>query len=100
MFPNQDNMIVPLLKIAAEYPEGLAPATAYEDMARLYPRFTEKERRIELPSGNGNKWENNVRWAKKKAATKGWIRSRNKIWFLTAAGWTHLRREWKRWEPR
>jgi len=96
MFPTEKSMILPLLFIAARYPNGLQPRDAYLEMRDFFPKLTAADRRVVTSTG-ANKYENNVRWAKKKAKEEGWMRARKGIWFLTGSGWTHLVKEWKNW---
>lgn len=99
MFPNQENAIIPLLRVLAIRPPGAPPRVVYRRMKEYYPKLTRED--VEEKLGpNDTRWKNMIRFAREKAVAAGWIvRDDRGNWRLTKDGKEYITYAWPEFVP-
>ena len=93
MYPTQQEIMLPLLRLIAEYGGRIHFSTSGDDIeAKLadYFNLTGQERhetRQHLNIKGKRVWRMNIQWARKKCVERGWMDgSVRDVWSLTEAG--------------
>lgn len=94
-------MQLPLLRVIADAGGELPLQEAVARVAAFFPKLTDRDKQLKLPSGKGSLFVNRVQWTRQRLVQRGSLyREPRGQWRITPQGGAFLQDNWPSWQPR
>jgi hypothetical protein len=99
--PIAESMQLPLLRVVNDAGGELTLREAVNRVATFFPKLTEQDKQLRLPSGQGLLFSNRVQWTRLRLVELGYLyREPRGLWRITPQGKSFLENNWSNWQPR